>query len=332
MKAKAILTLTLAATAALMSTAVFKANALDNYVSTLGKADGLVATYSVTTVDGGTEQFSVSLAKPNLARIETSSRVIVADGTDITTFEKGRNQYYKVPQTAAALAEIFSPVEFQAWTPFFDSKAFAKVAKIEDKGSRKRGGKTMNMVQISADAKGDTVMTFHIDESDNLTKQATFDIKTLTGTRQMVLNAEKVSLTRSGADTFAFKAPEGAQFVDIATLKTGKWLYDFDEAVKAAQATNSIIMVDFMATWCGPCKMMDAEVFQTSEFKELTKDMVLVKIDVDIQQALAARYGVTAMPTVKFLDKSGSIIHEFVGYGGFQQVMGEVRKAKSMKK
>ena len=56
------------------------------------------------------------------------------------------------------------------------------------------------------------------------------------------------------------------------------------------------VLVDFWATWCGPCKMMGPVIDQLSE--ELAGKVVVGKINVDEQQELAVRYGVMSIPTV----------------------------------
>jgi len=50
--------------------------------------------------------------------------------------------------------------------------------------------------------------------------------------------------------------------------------------------------------------------------------------DVDVQTDVRDKYGITAMPTVKFIKGDGSLVHEFVGYGGPDQVFGEIEKAR----
>lgn len=56
------------------------------------------------------------------------------------------------------------------------------------------------------------------------------------------------------------------------------------------------VLVDFWASWCGPCKMMSPVIDQLAD--ELAGRVVVGKINVDEQQELAVQYGVMSIPTV----------------------------------
>ena len=70
------------------------------------------------------------------------------------------------------------------------------------------------------------------------------------------------------------------------------------------------VVVDFWAAWCGPCRMLGPAI--ESEVGKRAGKVELVKIDVDAEQALAARYGIQSIPTVAvFVD--GEPASGFVG-------------------
>mmetsp|Transcript_23922 Transcript_23922/g.48274 ORF Transcript_23922/g.48274 Transcript_23922/m.48274 type:complete len:105 (+) Transcript_23922:119-433(+) len=82
---------------------------------------------------------------------------------------------------------------------------------------------------------------------------------------------------------------------------------EFDALLK--ESGDKTIFVDFTATWCGPCKMIGPE------FEKLAgenADAVFVKVDVDENEAVSAKYGVRAMPTFMVF-KNGEKKGEMVG-------------------
>ena len=69
------------------------------------------------------------------------------------------------------------------------------------------------------------------------------------------------------------------------------------------------VLVDFFATWCGPCKMLAPVVEALS--KEYDGRVAFGKIDID-QNQKAAEYGIQAVPTLKFF-KGGEVVGEVIG-------------------
>lgn len=67
-------------------------------------------------------------------------------------------------------------------------------------------------------------------------------------------------------------------------------LQNHDETVK-----DGIVLIDFWAAWCGPCRQF-APVFE--RVSEKNSDAVFAKVDTEDQQALAEKYGVSAIPTL----------------------------------
>ena len=70
------------------------------------------------------------------------------------------------------------------------------------------------------------------------------------------------------------------------------------------------VLVDFFATWCGPCKMMAPVIEALAE--EYSGEVSVGKIDVDENGDTAARYGVMSIPTL-ILFKNGEIAYKAVG-------------------
>ena len=81
----------------------------------------------------------------------------------------------------------------------------------------------------------------------------------------------------------------------------------FDKALNA----GGLMMVDFWATWCGPCKMLTPVMESLAQDYE-GKAVTIGKVDVDEEGALAQRYGVMSVPTVIFF-KNGEEIDRKVG-------------------
>ncbi|MBQ2668671.1 MAG: thioredoxin [Clostridia bacterium] len=82
------------------------------------------------------------------------------------------------------------------------------------------------------------------------------------------------------------------------------------EQFKTLLNDNKIVLVDFFATWCGPCKMIAPLLEQVSE--TYAGKAVVVKIDVDEEPELAAQFGIESIPTV-ILFKDGQPMNMEVG-------------------
>ena len=70
------------------------------------------------------------------------------------------------------------------------------------------------------------------------------------------------------------------------------------------------VLIDFWATWCGPCKMIAPIVEQIAIERD---DIIVGKIDVDQEMELAMQFGITSIPTLVLM-KNGEVAATMVGY------------------
>lgn len=81
----------------------------------------------------------------------------------------------------------------------------------------------------------------------------------------------------------------------------------FDELLKG----DKPVVCDFFATWCGPCKMLAPVMEQCAE--EFSDKAAFVKVDIDQNFPLAARYGIMSIPLVAVF-KNGEMVDKSLGF------------------
>ncbi len=87
--------------------------------------------------------------------------------------------------------------------------------------------------------------------------------------------------------------------------------------------SESPVIVDFWAAWCGPCKALSPTVEEIgTEFAGKAKVM---KVNVDDENELAMQYGVMSLPTLKFF-KNGKIVGEIIGAAPKASIVAELHK------
>ncbi len=82
---------------------------------------------------------------------------------------------------------------------------------------------------------------------------------------------------------------------------------NFEEIVLGAEVP---VLVDFWATWCGPCMMLAPTVEEIA--KENEGALIVGKVNVDEQPALAAQFGIASIPTL-LLFKDGQLVDTMIG-------------------
>jgi len=84
----------------------------------------------------------------------------------------------------------------------------------------------------------------------------------------------------------------------------------FEKAISKERATNKVVLVDFYAAWCNPCKEKLAE--DTSVHSGSGRSIDLVTVDTDTEVELALQYSIRSLPTV-IAFRDGEPISKFTG-------------------
>ena len=87
---------------------------------------------------------------------------------------------------------------------------------------------------------------------------------------------------------------------------------------------KGVVLVDFFATWCGPCKMI-APILE--ELETEMEDIKFIKIDVDESPNVASKYEIQSIPTIK-LFKDGKEVDTVVGFLPKDQIKALIEKNK----
>lgn len=82
------------------------------------------------------------------------------------------------------------------------------------------------------------------------------------------------------------------------------------EQLKETIQNNKTVLVDFFATWCGPCKMLAPQLDKVAQNQS---DAVVIKIDVDREEEATMQYQVQAIPTLVLI-KDGKEVARKLGY------------------
>lgn len=94
-------------------------------------------------------------------------------------------------------------------------------------------------------------------------------------------------------------------------------LKDFDESIK-----KGIVVVDFFANWCGPCRMMSPILEDIAD--ELGDKVSIYKVDVDESESLARRYGVMSIPTI-IIFENGEEREKHIGLWQYEDALDTIK-------
>lgn len=94
-----------------------------------------------------------------------------------------------------------------------------------------------------------------------------------------------------------------------------------NDFVTQVENEKGLVVVDFWATWCGPCKMISPIIQQlASEMPEVK----FAKVEVDENPSAASKYRITSIPTIMIF-KDGSVVETIVGFRPKQELEQSIR-------
>jgi len=94
-----------------------------------------------------------------------------------------------------------------------------------------------------------------------------------------------------------------------------------NEFIENVENSKGIAVVDFFATWCGPCKML-APVFEQASMEARGKAKFF-KVDIDASERIAEKYGIYAVPTM-IVFKDGKPVENLAGFMPKQNILNKI--------
>ena len=92
-------------------------------------------------------------------------------------------------------------------------------------------------------------------------------------------------------------------------------IYDTD-FMKEVLNEEKLVLVDFSAIWCGPCKMV-APILEEIAYEN--DNVKIVKMDVDVSPFISRKYRINSIPNIKFF-KNGRVVYEIIGFVPKRQI------------
>lgn len=100
---------------------------------------------------------------------------------------------------------------------------------------------------------------------------------------------------------------------------------DFDNFEESLSKISKLVLADFKAAWCGPCKMLSPVLEQVKDERD---DVEVIKIDIDEHGGLASRYGIMSVPTMIYFWQ-GEEIQRVSGYMPKERIIDTINALKS---
>jgi thioredoxin 1 len=110
-----------------------------------------------------------------------------------------------------------------------------------------------------------------------------------------------------------------------STEKAAPRVVELNDMTFAAQTAQGVVLVDFWAPWCGPCRMQGPIVEKTAE--QLGDAAKVAKVNVDQAPQTAQKFGISSIPTL-IVFKNGKSVKQFVGVTQADDLVAAIKAAK----
>jgi thiol:disulfide interchange protein len=91
------------------------------------------------------------------------------------------------------------------------------------------------------------------------------------------------------------------------------WTTDYQAAQTESRRTGKMILLDFYADWCPPCRRMKSQTWTNPRVAELMKDYIPVQVNVDKNRELAYQFGIRGIPHLVIMTPAGEIFKTATG-------------------
>lgn len=102
---------------------------------------------------------------------------------------------------------------------------------------------------------------------------------------------------------------------------------DYEGRISLAENESKPVLLDFYATWCGPCQQMDEDVYTQQKVIDKSEELVCIKVDIDQKSDLADENSIEFVPTTVYLSPDGEELFRREGYRNADAVISDMDKA-----